>query len=177
MLKKNNLVVAVTYVLSGSLLQFISGVSDNWSANLVTVFGFILFLAGLSKLRPAFDRAGQSAIVILMVSAGVGGLAGLVDMIPFAGIAAGILYLFAFLTEAVGYFMLRSSGSLGPRGKSGITMMLIALLFGVLQALFDMIPFFGGMIASVLALVSLVMVFFAWIQVQEDILNSLYGDQ
>ena len=67
-MEKKETIKAVTFIIVGSLLQLYNGVSGGWASTLVAIFGFVLFLMGLNKLKTHLDEAGQSAVKLLVIA-------------------------------------------------------------------------------------------------------------
>lgn len=161
---------AVTYILGGSLLQmFSSSLASGWSANFVAIFGFIIFYVGLDRLRQGLDPVGQSAAGLLKVAALIGAGAGVIDLIPLLGWLATLGYVAAFVIEIVGYLKLQGSHALNAAGKSGATLLLLAMIVAIAASILSMLPF-GGFLAAPLMMATLALIFFGWVKVQEGML-------
>lgn len=169
-MEKKEAIVALTYIISGALLQMFNGVEDGFASTIITIFGFIMFFTGLGNLRNLIDPAGQSAANLLRAAALVGAASAVIDLIPFiGGIIATIGYLFAFIIELIGLNQFKSSRTFGATGKSGFTLLTVAMVLAVVRAIFGFIPFFGGIIASVLSIIAVMLILMGWMKVQEDL--------
>ncbi|MEZ5000668.1 MAG: hypothetical protein R2727_08515 [Bacteroidales bacterium] len=119
------------------------------------------------------DEAGKGAIKMLIIAAIIG-IVGLVfDIIPLLGIVASIIFIVAFIFELIGFLRLKSSASIGEVGKSGITLLIVAMALSILQSILGIVPFLGAIIGSVISLISIVLVFFGWLKIQEGIIDNI----
>jgi len=171
-MKQQHSSTAVTYILGGALLQLYAGIGSGWMSVIIAIFGFVVFYIGLDKLKFGLDPVGQSAASMLKLAAIVGAISAFVDLIPFLGILASLGYTAAFVIELVGFLKLKTSDSVGATGKSGASLLLIAMILAVLQSLIGLLPFVGGYLAAPLGLAALMMVFFGWIRVQEGLFEE-----
>ena len=140
---------------------------------MVTILGFFLFITGLRKLKPGLDLAGQGAVSVLVIAAIIGVASAFFSMIPFFGRLGGIGFALAFALELFGLFKLRSSDSIGWEGKSGVTLLIVAMGLAIITSILVMIPFVGIYIASFFALASVGLIFWGWLKVQTGILETV----
>lgn len=168
-MEKKDAIMAVTYIISGSLLQMFNGVQDGFGATLVSILGFIVFFMGLKKLKNLVDPAGQKAIGMLMTGAIIGGSGAIIDLFPVIGsIIASIAYLIAFIFELIGLTQFKSSRTFGPTAQNGFSILVTSMALSVLRAIVGLIPFIGGLFASIISVVVVVLILFGWMKVQED---------
>lgn len=170
---KKETIKSVTFILSGALLQMFNGIGGGWASSLAAIFGMILFFMGLSKLKAGIDEAGQAGIKLLIVAAILSIIGFVFDIIPLFGIVASIVLIAAFVVQMVGLFKLKASASIGEVGKSGITLLLVAMILAILESIFGLLPLVGGVIGSILAIAALILVFFGWIKIQEGLVEKL----
>ncbi|MCF8230000.1 MAG: hypothetical protein K9G58_03765 [Bacteroidales bacterium] len=169
-MEKKETITSVTFILSGSLLQMFNGIGNGWISTLTAIFGLILFFMGLSKLKKGIDEKGQAAVKMLIIAA-ILGLIGLVlDLIPLIGIVASIVFIAAFIVQLIGVIKLKSSESIGESGKSGVTLLLIAMILAIIQSIFGFVPLAGGIIAGIISFIALILVFFGWLKIQDGII-------
>lgn len=50
-MKNNEVALSVTSILGGALLQMFYGFGHTWACSLAVIFGFVMFLSGLQKLK------------------------------------------------------------------------------------------------------------------------------
>src|ERR1035437_1155359 len=113
-MKNTKSITSVTFILVGNMLLTYNSIGDGWTASLTTIFGYILFFVGLSRLKSALDETGQNGVSKLIWAAILGIIATLFSYIPLVGgIPAGILNLIAFILQLVGLFKLKNSRTLG----------------------------------------------------------------
>ena len=167
-MEKKDAIVSITYIISGALLQMFNGVQDGFGATLISIFGFIVFFMGLSKLKNLVDEIGQKAIGLLMIAALIGAGGAVIDLIPLMGLIASIAYLAAFIMELIGLSQLKSSRTFGPEGKSGFSILTLAMVLSIVRAVIGVIPFIGGIFASIISVAVVVLVLVGWMKVQED---------
>lgn len=170
---KKETIKSVTFILSGALLQMFNGIGGGWASSLAAIFGMILFFMGLSKLKAGIDEAGQAGVKLLIVAAILSIIGFVFDIIPLFGIVASIVLIAAFVVQLVGLFKLKASASIGEVGKSGITLLLVAMILAILESIFGLLPLVGGVIGSILAIAALILVFFGWIKIQEGLVEKL----
>lgn len=172
-MEKKETIKSVTFILSGALLQIFNGIGGNWAASLTAIFGLILFFMGLKKLQEGVDEAGKGATKMLIISA-ILGIVGLVfDIIPLLGIIASIIFIVAFVFELIGFLRLKTSDSIGEAGKGGVKLLVIAMILAIVQSVLGILPLVGGIIGTVISLVTIVLVFFGWLKIQEGIIEKL----
>lgn len=170
-MQNNPAIQSVTYILAGALLSMSASVGDTYAGSLAAIFGFIIFLTGLGRLKPNLDAAGQSGVGLLTIAAIIGAASSLFDMIPLLGMLSGIGFMVAFGLELFGLLRLRASASIGETGKGGAMMLVISMGLAIVAALASLVPFMGGFIASFFALGSVVLIFMGWTKVQRGILE------
>ncbi len=171
-MEKKETIKSVTFILSGALLQMFNGIGGGWASSLVAIFGMVLFFMGLSKLKEGVDEAGKGGVKFLIIAAILSIVGFVIDIIPLMGWLAAIILIIAFVIELVGFLKLKASDSIGEVGKSGITLLLVAMALAILQNIFGLIPMAGGVIGSVLSIIAIVLVFFGWIKVQEGLVDN-----
>ncbi len=172
-MEKKETIKSVTFIISGALLQIFNGIGGNWAASLAAIFGLVLFFMGLKKLSEGVDDAGKSAIKLLVISAIVG-IVGLVfGIIPLLGLVAPIIFIVAFVLELIGFIKLKSSATIGESGKSGVTLLLIAMGLAILESILSIVPFLGAVVGSILSLAAIILVFFGWLKIQEGIMDNI----
>lgn len=168
-------VLGATSIIGGTLLQISSLMMGNWLGFLAAIIGFYLIFSGMGKLQAGFDSAGRSALGMLRLGMIVMLVGSLLDAIPGIGILAPGLYLIAFVVEILAYSKLKTSASLGPDGKSGAGMLMQAVIIGVLFSILDIVPYLGEAIAGVTALFIILLSFYGWRKIQEDLLRRMAG--
>ena len=172
---KKDGIKAISLIIAGSLLALFNVISDGWGATVTAIIGFVFFFWGLSKLKSILDDKGKSAVTLLIVAAIIGIVAAILDIIPLiGGIIAGILLLIAFIIELIGFFKLKKSETIGESGAKGVNLILVSMLLIIIGVLFDLLPLpvIGGIIASILSIISLVLILLGWIKVQEGIVEK-----
>lgn len=172
-MEKKETIKSVTFIISGAILQMFNGIGGNWAASLIAIFGLVLFFMGLKKLSDGVDEAGKGAIKLLVISAIIG-IVGLVfDIIPLLGIIAPIIFIVAFVFQLIGFLKLKSSATIGEAGKSGITLLLIAMVLAILGSILGIVPALGSIVDSILSIIALILVFFGWLKIQEGIIDNI----
>lgn len=169
-MEKKDAIMAMGYILSGSLLQIFNGIDFGFISALIAMMGFGLYFYGLSNLKPLIDAHGQSAITLLSVGAVIGSIGALIDLIPFiGGIIAMVFYLIAFIVELIGLIQFKSSRTFGSTGKSGFNFLILGMVMISLQILMNIIPFIGSYIASIFTLLAIILILLGWLKVLEDL--------
>ncbi len=172
-MEKKDAMKSITFILSGSLLMIFNAVGDNWRAVLLAIFGIILMFIGLGKLKKVLDKAGKSAVMLLIIALVIHALGCLFALIPLVGSKVGsIFFLLAFLSQLIGFVLLRSSISIGQNGKTGVILLIVAMLFGIIASIFGIIPLMG-LISSIFALIAIIFVFFGWLKIQDGLGESI----
>lgn len=162
---------SITYILGGSLLYQYNGVADGWTAGLAAVFGFTIFIIGLDMLKEGLDDTGKSGVGLMRVGALVGGMAALIDLVPLLSLLAGLGFIASFLLILLGLFKLQKSEAIGPSGRSGARRLIYSMGISILAAMISMIPIVGGVFASIVALVAMVLSFTGWLKIQDGLLE------
>lgn len=171
---KEKAIISVTSVLVGNILTTFNNIGSGWTSTVTTILGFILFFAGLNQLKPFCDEAGQKGIQLLIKAAITGLVAMFIDFIPLLGILAGIIYIIAFVLQVYGLLELKKSQSIGVEGVAGTSNLITALVFVILGSILGLIPFAGDTINALVSLAALVIIIFAWMRIQQGIINRLF---
>lgn len=172
-MEKKETIKSVTFILSGALLQIFNGIGGNWATNLTAIFGLVLFFIGLKKLNDGIDEAGKGATKLLIIAAIIGVVGLIFDLIPLLGFIASIIFIVAFIVELVGIIKLKASASIGETGKSGVTLLMVAMILAIVQSVFGLLPFIGGIVGSVISIGAIILVFFGWLKIQEGIIENI----
>ena len=166
-------ITSVTFILIGNMLLTYDSIGEGWTALPTAIFGLILFFVGLSRLKTALDETGQNGVSKLIWAAILGIIATLFSYIPLVGgIPAGLLNLIAFILQIVGLLKLKNSATLGTTGASGVNYLLIAMVIMIVAGLFNIIPFAGGYIKSVISFIAFIIIPFGWLKIQEAIIEK-----
>ncbi|MCD4746547.1 MAG: hypothetical protein K8R58_09620 [Bacteroidales bacterium] len=171
-MEKKETIKAVTFILSGALLQIFNGIGGGWATHLISIFGLILFLIGLNKLKKGLDSAGQGAVQMLFIGVILGLVGIFFDLIPLMGWLAIVLYIVAFVFELIGFIKLKKSTTIGEIGKSGAGLLVIALILLLVACIFWFIPLIGGIFVSILSLAALFLAFYGWVKIQAGIIGE-----
>ncbi|MFO8130500.1 MAG: hypothetical protein R6T99_11435 [Bacteroidales bacterium] len=172
-MEKKETIKSVTFILSGMMLQMFNGIGSGWASTLTAIFGIILLFMGLTKLKQGLDEAGKSAVKLIIIAIVIGVVGLILSLIPLMGLViAPIIFIVAFIVELIGIIKLKKSDTIGDVGKSGVTLLLVAMILAILDSIFSFIPLAGGIIGAILSLVALILVFFGWIRVQDGIISD-----
>ena len=95
------------------------------------------------------------------------------DIIPLLGIIAPIIFIAAFVIQLIGFLKLKASATIGEIGKSGITLILIAMVLAILESILGIVPILGAIIGSILSIIALILLFFGWLKIQEGIIDNI----
>ncbi len=166
-------VQAITYVISGELLQLTGYVGGSWIGNLIVIIGLCFFLYGLTELKFLLDYKGQKGVSMLIVAAIIGIGASLIDFISFFGFIPALLSITAFILQIIGFMRLGQSDSIGTNGKSGTTLMFAAMGFAIVAEALGIIPFVGSFMGGFFAIGAVLCCLFGWIRLQDGILSKL----
>jgi hypothetical protein len=176
-MEKKEAIVAVTYIICGALLQMFNSIEDGFAGTLITIFGFVILIVGLNRLKTIIDQTGQRAASLIIIAAIIGGIGALIDLIPFLGVFfATIAYLAAFVIQLIGLNQFKASRTFGTTGKRGFTLLIIAMVLSVLGALVGVIPVLGDYFTSILSISALILILFGWLKVQEDLAERFVSE-
>ena len=156
---------SVTYILVGSALQFAGSVSG-----LIGLLGFVFLIIGLLQLAKNIDAKGASGAKIIMIGACIGTFGSLIGLIPLMGIVGIIFSIIAFIVEVIGYVILRGSDSIGESGKTGVIMVMVSFIVGIIASIIGFIPFMGWFVAF-FAVGAICLLFFGWLKIQEGLIK------
>lgn len=171
-MEKKETIKSITFILSGSLLQMFNGIGGGIWSGLAAIFGMVIFFMGLSKLKAGLDESGQAAVKMLIIAAIISLVGFVVDLLPvIGGVFASIILLVAFIVELIGVLKLKGCATIGDTGKSGVTLLLVAMILAIVSAVVGIVPLLGAVVVSVFSLASLILVFFGWIKVQEGLIE------
>ena len=185
-------VVAVSMVLSGMLIQLSNNAASGWGAAVASIIGLILLFMGLNRLKTMLDEPGQSAVKLIIIAIFIGVAASLLDFVSsivnassgLQGFAMGdlsgfmsgpttfdmivaIVFIVAFAVELMGLMKLKASSMLDASGKSGTTLLVVAMILAALASLFTgILPFGAGVLNSLLGLAGMFLVLYGWLRIQ-----------
>jgi len=146
-----------------------NAIGDNWRVVLLALFGIILMFIGLGKLKKVLDKHGKSAMTFLVVALVIYALGCIFDLVPLVGsLVANVFFLLAFIAQLIGFFLLRSSVTIGKSGKSGVLLLMVAMVFGIIASIIGMIPLMG-LVSSIFGLIAIIFVFFGWVGIQDGL--------
>ncbi len=171
-MEKKETIKSVTFILAGAVLQIFNGIGDGWAAPVVSIFGLILFIIGLKKLKDGLDPAGQGAVKMLFIAVIIGFVGLFFDLIPLMGWLAIIIFIVAFVFELVGFIKLKSSTSIGETGKKGAGLLVIAMILVIVASVFGFIPLMGEYFVAIFSLAALYLVFTGWVKIQSGIIGE-----
>jgi len=167
-------ITSVSYILIGNMLTIYSSIGDGLTAKLTAVLGLILFFIGLIQFKDYLDVKGASGVNKLIWAAILGIIANLLTFIPLVGIIpAGICNIIAFFLQLIGLINLKSSEKIGKAGAGGVNLLLVALTLMVLASIFNIVPFVGGTIKTVIAFIAFILIPFGWVKIQGAIADHL----
>lgn len=169
MKNKQDLATAVMYILPGTLLQELTGLYDSIPSNLLTLFGCYLIITGLNKLHGNLDQRGSQGLSYLKTAVYIFIAGACIDIIPFFGILATILYISAFGLQLYGYIVLKSSETFGSEGKDGVLFLIISMSLALISVFFNLMPFIGGYISSYFVLIIIPLLIFGWLKIYNDV--------
>ncbi len=166
-------ITSVTLILTGSILTAINTIGTSWASVIASITGFIFLFVGLTRFKSLLDEKGQDAVKLLIVAAitGTGGM--LLDLIPGLNILASIVYLAVFIIELFGFLRLKESNLCrNSTGSQGINLILISMVTMILAVLFNLIPYIGQALTSLVALFSMILLISGWVKIQEAVINE-----
>ncbi len=167
-------ITSITLILTGSILTAINTIGTSWASALASIVGFIFLFVGLTRFKSLLDEKGQDAVKLLVIAAitGTGGM--LLDLIPGLNVLSSIVYLAVFIIELFGFLRLKESNLCRQStGSQGINLILISMVIMILAVLFNLIPFVGQALTSLVALFSLILLISGWIKIQEAVIEQV----
>lgn len=167
-------VVASSMILAGSLLTTYNGVGRGWTATLVALIGFVIFMIGLTRFKPELDEKGKGAVGLLFIAAIIGVVAMFFGLIPvIGGIVSFILMIAVVVMQIIGYSKLKGSATIGIEGASGANLLLFSIVVLFVGAIFGIIPGVGRFIQPLFGLGALFMIVFGWLRVQKGFIGEV----
>ena len=164
--------LSITYILSGSLLLVFNDITENWMGKLLVLIGYIFYFKGLNKLVLGLDEIGKNGAKNLKTAVILGIIAIIIDFVPIIGGVSIFFYFAAFILQLIGLIKLKKSKSTGKEGIKGINLILIAVVIGIFQGIFDYVPFVGHSIVFLIAILYIIFIISGWINVQRGICYS-----
>jgi len=157
-----------------------SSIDGGWTANLIAIFGLIMFFIGLYRLGAFLDEKGKSGASLLIWAAILSLIAYVFGLIPLVGVIPQKLFNFiAFILQLIGLLKLKRSATLGTLGASGVNYLLISI---VLILVTNFLNFFFGIISNIVpfvdnfirlpALIAFVIIPFGWLKIQRALIES-----
>jgi len=157
-----------------------SSIDGGWTANLIAIFGLIMFFIGLYRLGAFLDKKGKSGASLLIWAAILSLIASVFGLIPLVGVVPQKLFNFiAFILQLIGLLKLKRSATLGTLGASGVNYLLISI---VLILVTNFLNFFFGIISNIVpfvdnfirlpALIAFVIIPFGWLKIQRALIES-----
>lgn len=152
-----SMTILVSMILSGY-----NSIDNTAMTKLAALIGFIMYLVGLSKLGSAVDAEGKSGVSKLKISVYISILGVFISWIPLVGgIIGGIIFIFAFILQYMGYGNLMKCSTIGATGNNGASKVRLSMIVSVVAAVVNFFPF-TGMIVSILSLLALWFVYTGW---------------
>jgi hypothetical protein len=166
-------ITSVTYILIGYMFFIHYDIGEGWTVYLTTLFGVILYLMGLFRLKEALDETGKSAINKLFIAFILGFVAYPLKLLPFLGsVLVFILNLSALVLQVRGYSKLKKSSSLSSKGVVGASLLIGATVLVFIAGIFGILPFAGSYIKPVIAFIAFIIVPFGWLKIQAGLIES-----
>jgi hypothetical protein len=165
-------VTSVTYILIGYMFFIYYDIGEGWTVYLTTLFGVILYLLGLFRLKEALDETGKSAINKLFVAFILGFVAYPLKMLPLLGsVLVFILNLSALVLQLKGYNKLKKSSSLNSKGVAGAGLLIVATILVFIAGIVGILPFAGSYIKPIIAFIAFIIVPFGWLKIQAGLIE------
>jgi len=136
--------------------------------NILVVAGYVAFYMRIKDLALLSDPNDSEAMNkltkgVLLYLLGI--ILGEIKVIGW--IACPILYIIAFIFMLLAYNALKKSETFA--GRAGMNMLFIAMIIGLVGAIFAIIPLVGAIIAGILYIVEFVFVLLGWKKVAEPV--------
>lgn len=160
--------VSITYILSGTLISIISGVTDGIASSLLAIFGFIILFSGYNMLGREYDTNIKKGASKLRIAAIIGLIGAAIDLIPILGTVSYVFYIISFVYQIFGMMDIRKSEVLTEEGKTGVSLIFFAMALAIITGLFNFIPFVGGTVAQFVAYTSIMLMFYGWVKIQKS---------
>ena len=164
-------VIAVSYVLVGTLLQYFIFIADVWQLKIITLFGLIMMLIGLSRLKTNLDEPGNKGMSLLFNSAILSIVAALINFFPLTGILTGILFIIAYIMQIMAFISLKQSAVIGVNGINGAGLLLGTSVGAGFVNFIDLFPM-TGLIVSIFSIVILIVSVLGWLKIQEGLMEK-----
>lgn len=189
----NDRVTALNYIIYGIIAYSVFGIIDSLSSvigmasafsgepsigfsgiifNILILGGYVLYFWGISNLSKTLDEKGNAAVKNIKYGLIIGIVALLVDIIPLLGIVVMILEIISIIFLVLGYKALKTSDSLDEQGKSGASLLFIAILILLICWVIDFIPVVGGIIESIGEVVAFILVLMGWLRIKKSQLST-----
>lgn len=171
-MNKNETIQSVTYILYGSSLTGIGSAIDTYTAAFITLTGFIIMYLGFRSLGSGTDLKLKSAASLLKISAIIGLISGIINLIPLVEMLALWGFVVAFIVEIFGIVRIGKAEAVKNYGEGAVTYILIGIFCTILANLTGILPFIGGTVSTVISLLAIILVFTGWIRVQGALVNG-----
>ena len=136
--------------------------------NILVVAGYVAFymrIKDLTLLSDPNDAAAMKKLTTGVLLYLLGIILGEVKLIGW--ILCPILFIIGFIFMLLAYSALKKSETFA--GKAGMSMLFIAMIIGLVGAIFAIIPLVGTIIAGILYIVEFVFVLLGWKKVAEPV--------
>lgn len=190
---------SVTYILIGMVVQMGATSVSGWGSALAAAFGFVLFFLGLNNLKDTLDEAGKAAVQLLIIAVLIGVVASILEFISaFVGrpsysfedmyrLLSGqtpqpsvlerivsVAFMAAFVVKLIGFIKFKDSEILGTKaGKTGSTLLIIAMGLGIVASLFSgLLVIGGGFMKGFFGIAGMVLVLLGWINIQKGMVEK-----
>ncbi len=184
---------SVSYVLAGALTLVAATAMSGWGSAIASLFGFLVLLTGLNKLKATMDTKGQEAVQMLILAAFIGIGASVLDFIATltvsrdiytmgAGMLSGsfgpsiferivaFVFIAVFVLQLIGYVKIKGSELLDASGQTGGTLLIIAAALSIATYLFRGLFFIGGgLIGGIFGIGALFLILFGWLGIQKSL--------
>lgn len=161
-------IVATAFSISFMSLLPVIGPLGKMAAG-ASVVGAFMFMFGLRDFKDAVNpedfphvKKLHTSLLLIVISI-------FLDLIPVIGFVVGpLVSLTAFIFMLLGYVKLKGSNTFPTLAKDGAKKLFIAMIIACVSSLLGIIPFAGGIIATILDIVVLVFVLQGWNLIAAD---------
>jgi uncharacterized membrane protein len=150
----------------GSGGNFLSIIVD-WIIPIAIIAGYIMYLIGLKDFKNLLAENDSAAAGKIFNGVILSLIGTALAWIPAIGwIIGGIVGLIGFIVAMMGYSGLKNSASFPETARNGASKLYTAQILLIIGWLIGLIPFVGGIIKAILALVAFILVLSGWAKIK-----------
>lgn len=131
-------------------------------AAIAIIYGYWLFLKSLVPFKEQVNAVDAPRVGSIRTATILAIVAAILVVIPFLGLVGGIINLISWIMLLIAYSGLKSSTTFPEGARRGASKLFTAMILGIIGWVIGLIPLVGGIIETILAIISFFLVLSGW---------------